>query len=96
MVKDFAQSVLGFQRFCLKSPLQSYLHCEFPSLQSADSCNLHIRIPLAQSNFTSDSPCYDIAGAFIKKLKSVIEYMKPLSEAYKMGSNSQKVQKKAQ
>jgi hypothetical protein len=51
---------------------------------------------LAQSDFSSDSPCYDIAGAFIKKLKSVIEHMKPLSETYKLGSESPKVHKKTQ
>lgn len=96
MIKDFSQSVLGFQRFCLKSPLQSYLQCEYPSLHSAESCNLHIRIPLGQSDFSSDSPCYDIAGAFIKKLKSVIDYMKPLSEAYKLGSESPRAPKKVQ
>lgn len=51
---------------------------------------------MGQTDFASDSPCYDIAGAFIKKLKSVIEHMKPLSEAYKMGSESPKMHTKTQ
>lgn len=51
---------------------------------------MNIRIPLCQRDFTTG--IFDIAGAFIKQLKKISAYLKPLSAVYESvdGNNDYK------